>query len=74
MSATTSTLPPAPSAEPAVEPWPIEVIVAAYWLAHRSGPEPDATAVFEAARLGLIDGHWSLTEQGEEALRQHGWL
>jgi hypothetical protein len=69
-------LTPAPSAEPALEPWPIGAIGAAHWLARCWGPEPDGPAVFEAARLGLIDhsGHSSPTARGAEALRQHGWL
>jgi hypothetical protein len=50
--------------------------VAARWLAHRFGREPDGPGEIEAARLGLIDlsGEWSVTEHGESALRQHGWL
>jgi hypothetical protein len=68
-------LTPAPSAEPALEPWPIGAVVSAHWLARRWGPEPDGPPAFEVARLGLIDlsAHSRLTARGAEASRQRGW-
>jgi hypothetical protein len=62
---------------PDVCPWPIGALVAAHWVAHRSGMQPDGLAVIEATDLGLIDlggGEWSVTESGRSALREHGWL
>lgn len=62
--------------QPDREAWPIGAIVAAYWVAHQSGPSPSGPDVLEAVALGLIDlaGEWSITERGEFALREHRWL
>ena len=62
--------------QPDRDVWPIGAIVAAYWVAHRSGPSPSGPDVWEAIDLGLIDlaGEWSITERGEIALREHRWL
>jgi hypothetical protein len=56
--------------------WPISAIVATYWVKHGSGPEPDFAAVSDALRFGLIDlsDGWTVTESGDGALREHGWL
>lgn len=58
------------------ECWPIGVVVAAHWVAHRTGPEPRAHDIIEAAAHGLIKlgDPWTLTEQGRVALSTHGWL
>lgn len=56
--------------------WPIGALVAVHWVAHHAGPQPDAVAVIEAVNLGLMElgDEWQLTERGQAALREHGWL
>jgi len=56
--------------------WPISVILAAHWVAHQSGPEPDGPSLIEAVNLGLVEltQPWKVTERGRAALHDHGWL
>jgi hypothetical protein len=56
--------------------WPIGVVVAAHWVAHGAGTEPDADNMIDAVASGLIElgDPWTLTERGRAALAAHGWL
>jgi hypothetical protein len=56
--------------------WPIGVIVAAHWVAHKAGTQPNAGNMIEAVEQGLIElgDPWTLTAQGRAALAAHGWL
>ena len=56
--------------------WPIGALVAVHWVAHHTGPQPDAVAVIEAVDLGLVElgEEWRATESGRAALGEHGWL
>jgi hypothetical protein len=78
-TATTNTLSSAdakPAHETALGKVPIGAIVATNWVAHQSGPSPEAEDVFEAVALGLIERthDWFPTGRGRAALREHGWL
>ncbi|HLM86915.1 MAG TPA: hypothetical protein VK272_12075 [Solirubrobacteraceae bacterium] len=56
--------------------WPIGIIVAAHWIAHGIGPQPMARDLIAAAHHGLIalGDPWTVTDRGQAALAEHGWL
>jgi len=56
--------------------WSIGLVVAMYFVAHRSGPQPEPCDFIESVHLGLIElgDPWRVTERGQAALAEHGWL
>jgi hypothetical protein len=54
----------------------IGLVVAVHFVAHGCGPQPEPRDFIEAVHLGLIElgDPWRVTERGQTALSEHGWL